>query len=1406
MILGRLAKFLFSLTVFLVPLAVAQSPTHEITSFQNLPARLLFLKDTPTAIYHDVIEGIVYISQDEGKIWGLATGIPKGEAEMVIEHPFDKTYAFVITTGTTHYRTEDRGKTWRPFDMPVRPALVARPLSFHSDPSKYGYILYQGTECNKIGWGAVCHDVTYYTKEAFSDEPKVLLSETSRCQFAHSTEEFKHEAHPDLIYCVAFDTSSNTGEHSLSSSRLFSSTDFFQSENRVEELGIGKNAHGVFALAIVAKYAVVALKDLSDGNSGEMHLYVSVDTKTWAKAQFPHVSSARLKENGYTIVESSTHSLGVDVVLQDQRSIGTLFVSNSNGTFFVESLKDTNRNEMGFVDIEQLYGVDGVGIANVVANAEQVEGRGAPKLLKSVITFDDGSSWSPLKAPLYDADGARVQCTPNNVDCTLHLHSVTEPHNFGPIFSSPTPGYVMGVGSIGNTLLPYEDCDTFISTDAGLSWKMVQKQAYKYEFGDSGSVILAVNDKDGVNNVIYSLDMGETWKTYDIGVKLRARALATVPDATSQKFILVGQVSREDQDGKYGRYVVVFLDFAGIRTRECNDSDFEKWNARSGQSECLMGHKQWYNRRKPSANCYVGDKFTDPIEHVDNCPCTDADYECDFNYIRNGDNECIPVGPEPTAPGLCSTPSQTYEGSSGWRKIPGNTCTGGHKDDKVMKSCSNGQPHEGEVVHQTFEFPSEIAQYAYFRESATILVRLYDKTIWQSRNEGYTWNQLMPKHQFVAFYHHPHSSDRAYLLTNGKTFFSTTNSGRSWNMREAPAPPNTFRAPVLRFQPSADNLIWTGNVDCGMGLFENCHAEAWYTRDNGRKWDSIEKYVVNCAWALDTKLNADPTKILCESYQTKEGNQRFFSNNPLELIEGRGYYSRKKKLFDQVVGFTKFSEFLVVAEVSSSGRALELQVSLDGVNFAAGMFPPNMHPETHAYTVLESSTGSLFIHMTISEPPSPYWGTLLKSNSNGTYFVVSQENVNRDERGYVDFEKMIGLDGIALINIVANPVEATLSGRKTIASRITHNDGSTWKPLKSPTLDSQGNSYACSSTSCSLHVHGYTERSDPRATYSTPSVVGVIMAVGNVGESLASYSESDTFLSRDGGFTWEEVHKGAHIWEFGDSGGILIMANDEEPTDYVLFSVNQGADWQEYKFTDEKIRVRSIVTVPSDKSRRFILMGKYGSKQSQSVVVHIDFSALTTRQCVLKVEDPAHDDFELWSPSEDRARRCLFGQQTLYHRRLRDANCVVGDQRKEEARIENNCACTNADFECEFNYIRDANDKCVLAPGTTPLPNNASCSNDEEYWYERIAYRKTSYSTCEGGSRLDRGTPHACHEPGIQHHSIWFWLFVILISFGLAGLVGTYYYRRSGLARGSIRLPTDTEEGLEGDSSNLSTL
>ena len=349
---------------------------------------------------------------------------------------------------------------------------------------------------------------TYYTKEAFSDDTKLLLTDTSRCQFAHSSKDFKHDSHLDLIFCVSFDSAEVI---SLATSRLYSSTDFFNDNIKIEEFGIGRKARGVVAFAIVSKFAVVAVKNI-DSVDGEMHLYVTVDAKTWAKAQFPHASSAQLRENAYTLLESSTHSLAVDVVLQDRSNIGTLFISNSNGTFFVETLKDTNRNGMGFVDFERIYGVEGIGLANIVTNAQEVETRGVSKKLRTMITFNDGSSWTALRPPNEDVFGEKVPCDTSDPQlCALHFHSVTSPHNYGRVFSSPAPGFALGVGSIGETLWEYKSSDTFLSTNAGLTWQMVSKGAHKYEFGDLGSILVLVDDEEVTDTIKYSLDLGKTW-------------------------------------------------------------------------------------------------------------------------------------------------------------------------------------------------------------------------------------------------------------------------------------------------------------------------------------------------------------------------------------------------------------------------------------------------------------------------------------------------------------------------------------------------------------------------------------------------------------------------------------------------------------------------------------------------------------------------------------------------------------------------------------------------------------------------------------------------------------------------------------------------------------------------------
>ena len=102
------------------------------------------------------------------------------------------------------------------------------------------------------------------------------------------------------------------------------------------------------------------------------------------------------------------------------------------------------------------------------------------------------------------------------------------------------------------------------------------------------------------------------------------------------------------------------------------------------------------------------------------------------------------------------------------------------------------------------------------------------------------------------------------------------------------------------------------------------------------------------------------------------------------------------------------------------------------------------------------------------------------------------------------------------------------------------------------------------------------------------------------------------------------------------------------------------------------------------------------------------------------------------------------------------------------------------------NHVKNEKDECVLVPGTKPLADDDSCENGEEYWYERTPYRIIPYSSCADGDRPDRGIAHRC--PGFSSRSGWFWMFMLLIPFAFTSLVGYYYYRRSGLARGCVSL------------------
>jgi hypothetical protein len=82
------------------------------------------------------------------------------------------------------------------------------------------------------------------------------------------------------------------------------------------------------------------------------------------------------------------------------------------------------------------------------------------------------------------------------------------------------------------------------------------------------------------------------------------------------------------------------------------------------------------------------------------------------------------------------------------------------------------------------------------------------------------------------------------------------------------------------------------------------------------------------------------------------------------------------------------------------------------------------------------------LHVTTSSIKSKNkYGSILKSNENGTYYSLSLENANRDNTVFVDFEKMQGIQGIAFANVVSNVYDADMGNDKKLKTMITFNDG-----------------------------------------------------------------------------------------------------------------------------------------------------------------------------------------------------------------------------------------------------------------------------------------------------------------------------------------------------------------------------
>ncbi|KAJ1859031.1 vacuolar protein sorting/targeting protein PEP1 [Coemansia sp. RSA 1822] len=1413
------------------------TPAVHHTYFESSLNKLLYFKNPATLLGLDRTTGTVHRSSDYGAKWTAVSDIPAGKASRLYAHPFEPKMAFVLTEDTEHWVTRNEGTTWEQFSTPLAPTTSGeRAISFHAHRTRW--MLFTGERCTEetVGWWPfprlVCHDEAFYTKDGFEQAVRdhkdgdrtgqaiTALMDKSRavakCMWARHTPEFQEMAE-EAIFCleiVSLDhkdrrTLSEPIKHSLANAtkvhyarahrslsddlagmldglakpkteRLVVSEDFFATQ-RIVSFGSGNDGRGgdragggVVAISVVKDFLLAAI---GHAHSDEMDLFVSQDGHEWAESHVPLPPGAR--EDAYTVLESTKYAVFVDVESSASSVAGSLYRSNSNGTYYTVSLEHTHRARDGAVDVERVHGVTGVVIANQVSNWDQAQkgdilGRHNLKL-RSRISFDDGATWRYLRAPTKDADGQKYACSDSqwqSGECALHVHSVTSTRTPGRVFGAPAaPGIVLAVGSVGAQLLEWRDCDTFLSRDGGLTWTFVLKGAHHVQMADSGVALVAVSDMDAVNEMQYSVDGGQKWQTVALETTVRVTSLVVDDDGLSPVVLAAGSV----RTGTHAHnQVVVALDFGAVWKQQCAvdasdpkpNSDMEQFVLDAHDTGCVMGHRAEYVRRKADAPCVLRlDRVLEP--QLSDCACTDHDFECDYNYDRDSSGKCQLEGSVVVPKGQCRNKSDKFMASSGYRRIPGDTCTPTlhDPDAPVERPCPQAQPEAptdsklGPVTHHTLRVKG-MPRLMVFPNSTDYLLMTSEQQLFRSDSEGTKWIEIdlatvdskVGRPVYLA--EHKYDAHRAFVYTDRDALLFTNNRGATWTrVKGVPAKANALHIrPLLDFSAEdPDWLLFIGGTEC-----PNCHTEIWASRDNGLHWSRVTTHATKCLFARTNEFSAlPPASVVCTGYDGNSEQDQPRAGSRVEVrvfTEPFGkstHHTIKAPDSCEVGEFHVYGQFMVFAAVC--GDELRMCVSDDGRTMYEARFPPGVHVRADAFTLLPAHAGTVLLDVESVRSSAQWgsgWGELFASNSNGTHFHRVLQHTNRAPSGSVDVERVAGLRGMLLANRVSNADALGHPGvHKRLHTVASWDDGMSWHALAPPS-DSK-----CDD--CSLHLFGPAMMGN--AHFGAPSAPGTMVGVGSVGTHLGRYMQSRTFMSRDGGVTWADIGDEAqHV--LVDHGALIVLVPDAKPTDTLRFSADGGASWTSYRFSDTQVLVDSIEAGDGGgqrvllSTRPFVESG--GVSLDESLLVTVDFSQLHAQKCVLDERDHTRSDFELWTPRWGPSRRdasmCILGAETSYWRRTPRAACFVGDEFAPPSTRTRVCECSMSDYECDEGFWRNDYGECVLDGAD---PEQPSGCRDGTSYVGRSGYRRMAQTECTNGPDLTRPVQRLCGRAGGVHAS-----------------------------------------------------
>ncbi|KAK0098602.1 hypothetical protein PV326_006350 [Microctonus aethiopoides] len=589
------------------------------------------------------------------------------------------------------------------------------------------------------------------------------------------------------------------------------------------------------------------------------------------------------------------------------------------------------------------------------------------------------------------------------------------------------------------------------------------------------------------------------------------------------------------------------------------------------------------------------------------------------------------------------------------------------------------------------------------------------------------------------FYNHPKFNTYCVFADSAnRVIFITNNNGK-----------NITRVP-LRFHPS-EISFYEENPNYFVALDKIAPSRTLYlTTDMGKTWTHLHPYVKAFFWSTFN------SKSLLIERKYEKGTSTVIEK-PLK-IDDENLSDDVKFLIRNVEDFQIRRDYMFATKKPSATEdrsvtndTLDLWISYKNQSFVLAQF--NTELDTKNYHIVDVSNDRIFVAVSHSETHiNLYVSEVIDDRV--ARFTLSLEGIMTffpnitwknswlnevAEEPFTDLYKVEGLRGIYIASHVKDLPKEGAVGPEHLESLITYDHGVTWNKIKAPIADHEMSPYP---SNWSLHLSQRFSQLFPVtrsvSIMSSKSAPGIIMATGVMGSSLKGHPA--LYVSRDAGLTWKQVLKDFYFFNIGDHGGVLVAVkyfkSRGEIRD-ILFSTDEGRNWQSYRFNEDMLRVYGLMTEPGENTTVFTMFGS-NPGQHRWLIIKVDLRNVFERDCTT-------DDFKLWSPSstDQPGMTCILGRKEVYQRRAQKVNCYIGVDYDRPV-ISDICPCDFQDYECDFGFVKSDNPfHCIRQTfsenaGETvknydPFKIPETCAPGK--FYNRTkGYRKISDDECTGGA------------------------------------------------------------------------